>query len=153
MKQSLFLYRYLLIIVLFSIQTTINLLFPHPVSASNVVFMSFPLWITGGSAWEGHSPEWTGQGPRHQQATCVLNHTPCCRCLVTCGATQRRHTAGLLSSRSGPTPRPGAGTDPAPRMPQGVCAAAQLQLAVGLDSIFFPPRQTHFPSAHLGAEG
>ena len=30
-KDSLFLYYYLLIIVLFSMQTTLNLLFPHPV--------------------------------------------------------------------------------------------------------------------------
>ena len=35
MKHSLFLYYYLLIIALFSTQTTVNLLLPHPVLEKN----------------------------------------------------------------------------------------------------------------------
>lgn len=113
--------------------------------------MSFPPWRTRGSAWGGSSTEWTGQDPGHQAGYVGAQ--------LSMPGNPWRSNKDIWEGFSSPTcPMqrhvPGLAQDLALRTPQGVSAVAQSCLAIGLDTIFFPPRQTQqsFPKCPCGSQ-
>ena len=72
MKHSLFLYYDLLIIILFSIQTTINLLLPHPVFVYIYILRLFLVFIYFGNHYEKILDRLLGRNGEKTKTKCFV---------------------------------------------------------------------------------